>query len=364
MTLTLVRASTLGAAARETFTRRVAAIGGTLRRGITARFAPSIEYSVTLLALAGTRPSELLAVMRGESVVARGLVAAHPNELDTATLGLFEVTTDDDALRATTLLTDAARNWAAVHKCTRLLAPVDLNSWFSYRLLVPPAGAAELDGPYHWEPVTPVHHHTLLKSAGFAPCAIFHALVATPDADSLARGLAVSKPAVAKGRAAGMTLAPFSATPLDVLLDELCTLSNAAFRQNPLFEPISHALFREQYLRLAQRVDFSPSQVARNAAGQLMGYLFAFVDDGTAVVKTAAVSADARNCGLMKAMHHHAITDLARRPLKAIAWAPYIEGNWTGLLARDFVAGPVALRQREYALLAAPCAQVTLAAAW
>ena len=359
MTLTVVQASTLDPEARAAFTKRVAAVGSTLRHGPTASFAPGPEYTRVVLALAATRASELLAVLRGESVIARGLVAVHPVETSTATLGLFEVAPTDDALRATVLLAEAARAWAAARACTRLLAPVDLNSWFSYRLLVPPSGTSAGDGPYDWEPVTPPEHRTLLTGAGFAPSASYHSLVTTPDGEALARGLALSAPAVAKAHAAGMTITPFDATPLDTLLDDLFTLSDAAFRGNSLFEPLPRALFRAHYERLAERVDFAPSQVARDAAGRLMGYLFAFVDGGTAVVKTAAVSTDARNCGLMKAMHFRSITELARRPLTAIAWAPYMEGNWSGLLARDFASGPAALRQRDYELLALACTPAT-----
>ncbi|MBI3790044.1 MAG: hypothetical protein HY275_04105 [Gemmatimonadetes bacterium] len=360
-TFTVVGASTLDPYARAAFTQRLVALGGVLRRSATAAFAPSPEYAQRVVALAGRRQAELLGVLDGESVIARGLVAVSTSDPSTATLGLYEVVAGERAPLAAQLLAEAARAWAAQRGCTRLVAPVDLNSWFQYRTLTPPTGAAAADGPFFWEPVTPPAHTALLEATGFAVTERYHSLVTAYDPRALAHGLVMHADATERVRAARVTLSAVGSAPSDALLDEIGRLSNIAFAQNPLFEPLPLDLFRAQYRQMAARVDHGPSQLARDAHGHLVGFLFAFVDGPTACIKTAAVAADVRNAGLMSAMHHRAITNLIGRPLTTVAWAPFLEGNWTGRLARDYVRGPEVLRQRDYALWSSPCDAQALA---
>jgi GNAT superfamily N-acetyltransferase len=355
MTLRLVRMSGLPPGeARARFTWRFSECGARLRTGEWARHAPSPAYTEAVLELARARPHELLMVLSGEWVVGRAAVVSSCGAPSAAALGLFEVDLAAPADAATRLLLDAADEWARANGFLQIFAPVDVNTWFSYRFSLTPRGRGAAVAPYEWEPAQPPEYLRLFRSCGFAE-AERYATVGLSDAlggVALSGAVRYTARAFRDAVAAGFRFERLAGAERVVnLLGELHGLCMDAFRDSPLFEPLPVDLFRRLYASAAAVRQCGLTHVVRDIDGRLVGVVFAFADGDAVIIKTIAVARAARGRGLSTALTHLVLASGAEADYRTFVTALVRRGNRSELLIRPHLVPGVRRWQHEYVLL-------------
>jgi GNAT superfamily N-acetyltransferase len=341
---------------------------------------PSPVYAGTVLDVAETRPSELLlAVDRAAGgdgdpgqgsgrvpggVLGRVLISACAGR-SAAALGLFEAVSGAAGDGAATRLISAALEWAREHRLTEVYAPMDVNSWFSYRAPLPPedgsAGVAGGPAPplRFWEPSHRPEQLDRFRRLGFEDFERFRTLrIGMPLsggptlADVLRDTGRAWRAAVAADvrfeRLANLALLP-------PLMDELHPLCMEAFRDNSLFEPVPLDLFHALYLKGAAGVDATFTHWARNRDGRLVGFVYAFADGEDVVIKTIAVAPSARGAHLSTALVHVVVATANARGFRGVTSALVREDNTSRFLSRPFELPGVERWTRDYVLLRKPC---------
>jgi GNAT superfamily N-acetyltransferase len=186
----------------------------------------------------------------------------------------------------------------------RVLGPMNGSTWARYRLALPSMpGDPAFDPPvFMTEPQNPFDYPEQFAAAGFSVAARYESRID------------VNPGAVRLGAAAlrdrlllrGITVRPLYPDRYDDELEAIFALSRAAFAGNLYYTPIDLATFRSMYLRLRPLIDPDLVRLAHDAAGRLVGFLFAFPDPFSAVdgrptrvvAKTGATTPDARRFGI------------------------------------------------------------------
>lgn len=352
MTLTVTSLSHAGESEnRQRFIDRFIAAGSDLRGPAHPSSAASPAYAQLVLALAAGRRSEPLLVLDRETVVARALIAESVAHAGAAALGLFEANLDAIS-RAGGMIIDAAAEWARTNGRSEIFAPLDVNTWLSYRFLVhsDPLGGPDL---YAWEPAQPREYCDLFEQHGFEEAERYHTIGLQHKGDvGLATGLEQTALARAAGERAGYRFQQLeSPDDMAAVIDELHPLCMDAFRDNFLFEPIPLELFRRLQTTVAAGRDCSLSHVVRDAGGALVGFVFVFLDRGDVVIKTIAVKPEARGRHVSTALIHAVLQAAAARGCKSIVSALVRQGNTSEFLSQRHMHEDVSTWRREYVLL-------------
>jgi GNAT superfamily N-acetyltransferase len=339
---------------RALFLRRLIECGARLRADEWAPHAPSVAYTEAVLGLARARPHELLLALDDERVVGRAAVVASYALPAAAALGLFEVDLASSADAAACLLLDAASEWARANGLREVFAPVDVNTWFSYRFLLPPRGRGATVPTYAWEPAQPPEYVELFRRCGFEEAERYVTIGLSDALGGVALSAAVRytarafRDAVAAGyrfeRLAGSNC-------LDALLGEMHTLCMDAFRGSPLFEPLPVDLFRRLYTSAVSSHDCTLTHLVRDRGGSLAGFAFAFVDRDAVVIKTIAVAPEARRRRLSTALTHLVLAAGAEGAYRTFVTALIRRGNASELLVRPHFVPGVRVWRHEYVLL-------------
>ena len=180
------------------------------------------------------------------------------NDARTAAIGRLAI---DDPQAGIALLHDACAKLAD-EGFGAVLAPLDGDTWHSYRLVT------ETDGspPFALEPTGGPHDLACLQAAGFDIAARYLS-TRTPLGDT-----APPEPL------AGVRVEIWSGIDPEPLLGELFAVSARAFRRNAFFKPIDRASFDAIYAPLLARLDRRLVLFARDADGRLVGFLFGLPD--------------------------------------------------------------------------------------
>jgi ribosomal protein S18 acetylase RimI-like enzyme len=228
-----------------------------------------------------------LAAYRDGALVARAAIGAGAGYAHapgiTGFVGWYE---SADRQAGAALLRRAARELLG-KGAARVVGPLNATTWARYRLAEP---GDEAGAPFLSEPTNPADYLDDFRAAGFRPWLSYETRrVARPAADA--------RPWPGGGiRLAEIDLAGFEAE-----LRDLYALSTSAFTANPLYTPVPYAEFAAQYLKMRPLLDTSLVLLARDSAGALQGYVFAFPDPLTPpriVLKTLATAPEARGMGL------------------------------------------------------------------
>ena len=354
MTLTIgTLADVRGDEARARWLHAFVGAPSALRSGAHAAHAPGEAYSGLVLRLASQRPHQLVVAADGDRLRGRLLIAASHATASSAALGLFEVAPGPDALEIARQMVREAEAWATEHGRAEIYAPVDLNSWFSYRFPLP-AISSDAPEPYAWEPTAPPEYLQLFRQLGYADAEYYHTIGATlSTAGYTAHDAARSTlPAFEQALAAGYRPERLESTAhLDALLGEMHALCMAAFGDNPLFEPLPLELFRVMYASAAASYDCSLSHWLRDARGALVGFVLAFVDAGAVVVKTIAVVPELRGQRLSSALMHLVLRTAAERSHASFVSALVRRGNTSEFLSQAHLVPGLRSWRREYVLL-------------
>lgn len=221
-------------------------------------------------------------------------------------IGFFEAADSLAGHQAAQAILTEAQTWLRAHGASQIVGPVNLCTWFPYR-----AQAEPYSGPWQtWEPSSPLFYLELWSKAGFVPLERYFSEAASLT--SAARTQNAS--ALMRAEAAGFKFRPFERDPHRFMLDEvplLHQLTLAAFADNFLFEPLPLSLFRQLYVPLLDKLAAARfSWFALAADDTPCGFLFAFEENRSLVVKTVAVAPSSRGHGLQMALLQKAI-DLA-----------------------------------------------------
>jgi GNAT superfamily N-acetyltransferase len=202
------------------------------------------------------------------------------------------------AAEASQRLIAEAESFLKQNGATSVLAPVNYSTWFSYRFLKSAA-----PGPlYAWEPTQPPEYLQHFAIAGYTEGQQYCS-VAQLRYEKLIDSL---RPTLDRVQQQGYRFRPFNAERL--LEDEvplLYRITMEAFAGSYLFEPLPFDAFRELYVPIAKKMDFSLCCFALDPSGKDVGFLFSFMDENHRdhyVAKTIAVVDEARGIGLSNAM--------------------------------------------------------------
>ena len=329
---------------------------GALRDPRWASYASAEGYTRLILGLAASRPHALLLAPDPAAPRARALVARSLAEPDAAVLGLFEAAADADGEAAADRVIDEALAWAREQGLARLYAPVDLNTWFDYRFMLPVESSGDQPPLRAWEPIHPPAYLERFRARGFEPAEHFESVgILLPESGPYTGASAVeyTRPAWQKAVSEGIVFERLTdPAALPALLEELHPLCMAAFSDNPLFEPLPAQLFRSMYASAIGSRDASTTHWARDASGRPAGFVFAFREDDATVVKTIAVDPAMRGRQISSALMHLAIKTTVESGRRDFVSALVRRGNTSNFLSKPHLMPGVGSWKREYVLLA------------
>jgi GNAT superfamily N-acetyltransferase len=227
-------------------------------------------------------------------------------------------------------LLEAAVTWLrAQSKVTRIVGPVNYNTWFAYRF--------RLDGDkdsehFEFEPGNPPDYPRWFEALGFQRLETYHSQAVA----GLSRMAEATGASLSKATAAGYTFRRFdSARLLDHDVPTLHRLSMAGFKDAFLFEPIPVELFRALYVPVAaKKLDLSLCYFALEASGREVGFVFNFIDQGYFVIKSIVLLPEARGQGVSNAMLHLAASEAHARGVSKSIGALMQDGNPSEALIR------------------------------
>lgn len=278
---------------RAAFDRSFCELPGKVRRDPYRVALLPGELTRRMLSYPLPRPAECFLALAGDGG-AIGRIGANlsPVHEGVAYAGFFEVDVGrDDARQAASRLLDQAAEWARAQGVTRLVGPVDISTWFPYRLAVSRDSTVPAPRMFSWEPVNPPQYPEYFGEFGMAEIQAYHShgfSAATPD--GYLPGYEIFKRTYDYALAQGFRIRPFDRARLeDRDLPILHQMSHSIFKDAFLFEPLPFPLFAGVYTVALQKFDFSPSRIAESPDGKPAGFLFAFFDDDHVIIKTVAV---------------------------------------------------------------------------
>lgn len=265
------------------------------------------------IAYAGTQPMARLATYLRE-----GLTDAP------GTSGLIGHYAARDTAAGTALLQHAIAQ-LRTHGATRVLGPINGSTWQRYRFALTSPPGEPVEPPFLGEPVNPPAYPAHFTAAGFRQVAAYESRIS--DDISTANPRAVAGEATIAAR--GITVAPVDLARFDDELRDLHALSLRAFADNRFYSPIDATAFDALYRPMRELIDPDLVLLARGAEGQLVGYVFAYVDpvglrDGRPyrlVVKTLATDPAWQGLGIGAVLVERLHAAARRKGLGAVVHA-------------------------------------------
>jgi cytochrome P450 len=346
--------------------------GQELRRGPSARNAPSAAYSALVWAAGEKleRRAWLATGPRDRGVGERrvlGRIAVF-KPADWGAVGLFEVDlAESDAPMIAEALLTRAREALAVLGVERVYGPLDCSTWFQYRLRVYDAGFPPARA-FAWEPTQPPEYLEYFRAAGFSEAERYHSVgYELNERHTLAHAAALLAPASALARSRGFRFEPLS-TPgrggFAALLERLHRQSARAFGENFLYTPIEPVFFEKIYesigrsdLSFSFRAVLEANAPAAGGEEQEAGFVFCFAEGDTVVVKSIAVEPRFRKLQLSNALLHQAIHRASLEPkergLKRFVSALVKSGSPSERIEAKHFDSPIEVWRHDYVLLEA-----------
>ncbi len=250
------------------------------------------------LAMGSQLGAEFWLCFDGPKVVGRLGVSPMPRYPGKAALGFFEASEYHFEFdKICQQMFAAAKAQAGTWGAQELVGPLNFNTWFSYRFQCD----AFDSNRFIWEPNNPKIYPEVWQKLGFSPL-MDYASVGVARLDQFAEKTAS---AIDRCREAGYSFRPFAQKNfLEREIPILFELSMRGFADNFLMEPIPFHAFRELYVPVAKKADFSLSFFALDSSNKEVGFFFCLIDQGYLVMKSAAVIAEARGVGLSNALSH------------------------------------------------------------
>ena len=300
---------------REDFANRFSRLPEEVRNGSYRIGLLSVDIWKKFLNMSWSEPHEFWIAMRGDECVGRIGAKVCASDPFAGYIGFLEFNPGSDhGVEVAKTLIESAVHFLQEHDVEQIYAPVQFSTWFPYRYR-----ESEEDRRFFaWEPVNPPAYLEAFEAAGFEEDAAYNS-TAYGELDCF---LAKMKPAYEAALSAGYIVRSFDREHwLDREVPKLHRLSQEAFCDNYLFEPISLEVFASLYVHIADKAQqFSKMVVAPD--GKEAGFLFGFMDrhrdeetgkeERYFVIKSLAVVPDERGRGLSNAMVYEAVSDAVR----------------------------------------------------
>lgn len=356
MSETMIRwTSTPGATAPDGFLKRFDRCGDTIQLEYSAPRVSSQAYTAAVLQMALRRPAELMIVGGSDRDLARAAAFRCASPARVGTLGLYEAVGGPAGDAATETIVNAALEWAEEQGLDELFAPVDANTWFNYRFVLPGRDGSTGPSAHAWEPEHPAAYLERFRRLGFEVAETFETVgfdFPRSGAYTMSDLVEHTRRGFEQSRRAGFRIERLEegADTAD-FLDELHPVCMEAFRDGPIFEPLPLELFRGQYQTVLDGTHGHITFYARNPEGRLAGFVFAFPDRNALVVKTIAVDPNARGQRLSSALLHPVFQVAAENGITKVISALIREGNTSMFLVEPHKVPTVGTWVRRYALL-------------
>lgn len=207
-------------------------------------------------------------------------------------IGGFSAIHQDSALK----LLEAACQTIKDEGCTRVIGPMNGNTWRRYRFVDESDGY----GPFFLEPRNPRGYSSWWRAAGFHEESSYSSSIMDLD------GTETVSPAMkARLTRSGVTIRPLDVTHYDEELSIIHALSLRSFSHNFLYTPLDLESFIESYRKVKSYVDPDFVMIAERE-GRACGFVFGIPDleamkrgdQPALIVKTLAVDPAARCPGL------------------------------------------------------------------
>lgn len=312
------------------------------------------SYLSLVLSIGLSRPAALLIVEGPDGALARAGVFQGPASKRSGVIGLYETAPDPEGGHAAKLLMEGVMKWAVANDLEEIFAPVDVNTWFKYRVMLYPEETASLPNPFSWEPTTPPEHQRHFIDQGFEVAASFETIgLHIPDTGEYTFGdlLTRTQSGYNTAVASGLQIERLTSENVQAVVPELHALCTDAFADNFLFEPIPLQAFQALYGNALATVPGHFTFLARNQEDRLVGFLFTFPDRDWLVIKTIAVAPDMRGRKLGTALTHAAYRDAGQAGFRRFITALVHEDNVSRFLLDPQKMPGVETWTRRYELL-------------
>ncbi len=209
--------------------------------------------------------------------------------------------------------------------CTRIIGPLDGNTWRAYRL-VSDAGS---EAPFMLEPQNPPEWNAHFLDAGFTVLATYHSSLAVNPAPDERMGRVR-----ARLEGLGVTTRAANAKDLDGDLEQIYSVALESFAHNFLYTPLSKDAFLGLYRPGLQMLPPEFTRIAEHR-GRAVGFAFAVPDllrspVDTLILKTVGVRPGRQYAGL-GALLGDELHSLARAMnLPRVVHALIYDGNVSG----------------------------------
>lgn len=212
--------------------------------------------------------------------IARLAVSISPRQVIdgrlSAFFGFWEGTDSPDQQSA---LFREAEQWAKDQGAECLIGPINLSTFYSYRVRLNEFAAGAFPG----EPYNPPYYAGLLDTAGFRPLKQFHSWLGPID-DRVEALSADMEPALQGLESEGLSFLPLNGDTWLGRLDEFYDYVDQIFGNNFAYTRISRDHFETSFgSPIARRLCPHSSVLAQNADGEIAGFFLGFPDYGPLV---------------------------------------------------------------------------------
>lgn len=198
--------------------------------------------------------------------------------------------------QAAAFLLEACCSKLSAEGCSRIVGPMNGNTWRSYRFVVEDSGR----GAFFMEPRNPPDYPAWWRAAGFVEIAGY-------SSSAIALDGRATVPAALAGRlaACGVVIRDLKMDDYDAELAAIHAVTLEGFSENFLYTPLGETAFLNAYRKIRERVDPRFVRIAEKD-GKAIGYVFAIADLEAAargekpalIIKTLTVDPTAKCAGL------------------------------------------------------------------
>jgi len=253
----------------------------------------------------------------------------------TGFFGFYEV--DLNKPEASKALIESALAWLKSHAIDTIKGPVDLNVWLGNRFKI------KGSDNFSWEPNAPVEYVEHFKSLGFKKAQGYISNLYDDSILSFER----TKSAYDKAISEGLTFRNLDLTR-EREIETLYGLNIKAFKINYLYEPITKEQYENLHVAAVRSMDMSYSFFVSDPSGKEIGYVFAFPDKDSIIIKSILMDPSAQGARLASALVHQSLKAARENGIIKTVGAMVRKGNVSEHFF-DHLQTPIA--KHEYEIL-------------
>lgn len=244
----------------------------------------------------------------GRIVARTSALQTGPSATGIGMLGFFESLEDQAIADA---LFRAGSEWLQMRGASRIVGPMDGDTWHRYRVNVGPWDRP----PFLLEPWNPRYYQALWERAGFVLLESY----SSKWIDDVGTLLPRLEPGLERSESRGVRIRQLDMSRLTDELSRVHALSTAIFHDAFLYSPIDREQFLALYAGAEKLIDPELVLFATAPDDQDVGFVFGIPDPRQVAVhyKTIGVLAEWRRAAVAAALSHHVYSNAIKRSLRA-----------------------------------------------